>query len=76
MIDPVSGFAPYPWMQLGKVLICRRDRVPITPDHYYVLGDFMSCLLDRFGDPENDQIHKRYMDKAKFLQFIQSERNP
>lgn len=30
MIDPISGYAPPPWSMLGTVLICRKDRMPIT----------------------------------------------
>lgn len=45
MIDPISGYAPPPWSMLGTVLICRKDRMPITATHFCHLGDFMSHIL-------------------------------
>ena len=33
MIDPITGWAPPQWQTLGTVLLCCRDRMPITKAH-------------------------------------------
>ena len=71
MIDPVSGLAPYPWMDLGTVLLVRKDRMPVIPEHIYQLGDFISFILDEFGGDDDGNIHKKSMTKEAFLEFLQ-----
>lgn len=71
MIEPVSGMAPYPWCDLGKVLLCRRDRMPITPEHVHQLGDFICDIVNSFGGEDDSNIHKYRMTKEAFLSFLQ-----
>lgn len=55
MIDPVSGFAPMQWSDLGPVLICRKDRMPITKAHleflfltlFHLLGAMMMKIFTK-----------------------------
>lgn len=77
MIDPISGLAPYPFMDLGPVLILRRDRVPISEMQVALLGDFFTSLVGEFGGDDDNSIHKRLMTRAYFLQSLKglSDRN-
>lgn len=70
MIDPISGYAPPQWSMLGTVLICRKDRMPITATHFCHLGDFMSHILDQFGGTNDKEIHKTMMTKGAFMKYI------
>ena len=70
MADPVSGFAPFEWLDVGLVRVCRRDRMPITRDHMVQLGSFMADLMDRFGDEDPSKIQTRCMTKAYFVKFL------
>ena len=72
MIEPVSGMAPYPWSECGKVLIVRKDRMPVTPEHIYQLGDFISDIIQEFGNEDETNIYKRSMTKEAFLTFLAS----
>lgn len=72
MIDPISGLAPYPWSDCGEVLLCRRDRMPLTPEHIYQLGDFICNIIHRFGSPDDDSIHQTHMTRSAFLEFLQN----
>ena len=71
MIDPISGFAPYPWSDCGQIFLCRQDRMPVTPEHIYQLGDFISNIISEFGGDNDEHIHKRSMTKKSFLKFLQ-----
>jgi hypothetical protein len=70
MINPVSGFAPPKYQNLGPCLILRRDRVPISTDQVALLGDYFGGLLDQFGGDDDGSIHRRLMTKAAFVEQL------
>jgi hypothetical protein len=71
LIDPSTGFAPMQYQSLGEVLLCRKDRMPITPIHVYQLGDFISGILDYYGgDDSPAAIAKRFMNREYFINFL------
>lgn len=51
MVDSVSGFAPSNWQSyVGSVVIYRPGGKPLSTDVVSVLHEYMSDLLDQFGD--------------------------
>ena len=70
MKDPVSGFAPMPWKDLGSVLLCRRDRMPITKAHCLQLGDFICNIVSCFGGDDDKNLHKTMMTREAFITFL------
>jgi len=76
MKDPVTGFAPMPWKDLGPVLLCRRDRMPITKAHCLQLGDFICNIVSSFGGDDDKNIHKTMMTREAFITFLVHSTNP
>lgn len=70
MIDPISGWAPPQYQSLGKVLLLRRDRMPVTKAHVYQLGDFICNIVDHFGGNDDKNIHKTMMTREAFITFL------
>jgi hypothetical protein len=51
MIDSYTGFAPPEWQfNIGPVTIARRDKKPLLLVHMEAIHEFMSRLLDEFGE--------------------------
>ena len=71
MIEPSNGFAPMHWQgDLGTVLALRADGESYeASDHKYV-HDFISDLLDRFGEPTPPG--PRQMGVKAFQSFLRS----
>jgi hypothetical protein len=72
MADPYNGLAPRPFDMLGTVLICRSDRVPITKEQIFQLGDYFCGLMNEFGDPDRENVYKKSMTKRSFTRFLGS----
>jgi len=70
MIDPIYGHPPWDWQSLGTVLLCRRDRMPITKAHVAQLGDFIGDVVDCFGGDDDRNIHKTKMTRQAFITFL------
>lgn len=71
MIDPVSGLAPIAWQGgIGSVYVARPDRKPLTPEVLAAITDYVSLILDSFGDIDPGQIAQRYYDKARFERYL------
>lgn len=69
MIDPVSGLAPYHWQDLGTVIICRQDRMPVSMNQVNLLGDFFSILISMFGSDDDSTICDKEMNVWNFIAF-------
>lgn len=70
LINPVSGLAPMQFQSLGEVLICRLDRMPITPVHVHQLGDYIFGIIEQFGNEDDENVHKKFATKASFVRFL------
>lgn len=70
-IDPVSGFAPMAWQGgIGSVYVARPDRKPLTSEVLGAIIDYVSLILDSFGEIDPGQIAQRYYDKARFERYL------
>ncbi|CAI6050574.1 unnamed protein product [Clonostachys chloroleuca] len=50
-IDPESGYAPPEWQSyLGTVLVARKDKKPLLPQHLEGMWMFCYYILDLFGE--------------------------
>lgn len=50
-IDPVSGFAPEYWHGgIGDVVVAKADKSAMTPDELGGVVDYVSAILDAFGE--------------------------
>ncbi|KAH6701382.1 hypothetical protein BKA61DRAFT_620634 [Leptodontidium sp. MPI-SDFR-AT-0119] len=50
-IDPHSGFAPAVWQDnVGTVIVARKDRKPLLPQHLWSMFDYCADILERFGN--------------------------
>jgi hypothetical protein len=50
-IEPESGFAPMIWQDnVGTVIVARKDRKPLLPQHLEGVFDYCGRILERFGD--------------------------
>ena len=70
LMDPLTGFAPLQFQSIGNALLCRKDRMPITPEHVCQLGDFINLIVDQFGGDDDQNIHKKMATKEFFIQFL------
>lgn len=52
-LDPDSGFAPPTWQShVGTVLVARKDRKPLLPQHLEGVWMYCDYMLDVFGEGE------------------------
>jgi hypothetical protein len=60
-IDPVSGFAPEYWQGgIGDVIVAKADKSALTPDELREVVDYVSVILDAFGEGETPlEMYKR-----------------
>ena len=50
-IDKETGFAPVSWQsQVGSCLVARKDKEPMTEGLFWEMHDYMSHLLDLWGE--------------------------
>jgi hypothetical protein len=50
-INEDSGFAPPYWQSfVGTIIIARKDRKPLLPQHFEGVWEYCSLILDLFGD--------------------------
>jgi hypothetical protein len=50
-INPVDGFAPQYWQGgIGDVVVAKADKSALTPDELGGVVDYVSAILDAFGD--------------------------
>lgn len=75
MIDPVTGFAPPAWQGgIGSVHVARPDRAPLTSDTLAAITDYVSDILDAFGERNPRPIVQRYFDRARLDRYFVSHR--
>ena len=69
MIDPDHGFAPSEWQSgVGDVLVVRADRKPLDITTLAIITDFVSDILDAFGDGmEGDEVARKYYRKERLV---------
>ena len=72
LMDPITGLAPMRFQALGKVLMCQLDRMPLTPEHVYQLGDFVCGIIDQFGSDNDEAVHTQFATKTNFIRFLTS----
>ncbi|PYH81280.1 hypothetical protein BO82DRAFT_402545 [Aspergillus uvarum CBS 121591] len=51
-IDPISGLAPPAWQagRIGTVIVARRDRKDLSPEHYEATWMYIDYMIDFFGN--------------------------
>ena len=75
-IHPVSGFAPMSWQSwVGPVVVYRADGGDLTKDDVSVLWDFVSRLIDRYGDGPGAVVPKRHITPEALDACIATERD-
>lgn len=58
-IDPQSGFAPDKWQGgIGTVIVAAADGKPLSVDTLGAIVDYVSVILDVFGDEGRVPTHK------------------
>lgn len=71
MIDPVSGFAPAAWQGgIGSVYVARPDRTPLTQAVLLGITDWLSFILDAFGEMPPEKIARIYYGKANLGRYL------
>ncbi|KAI4283086.1 MAG: hypothetical protein L6R38_002439 [Xanthoria sp. 2 TBL-2021] len=71
MIDPGHGFAPPEWQSgVGDVLVVRADRKPLDIAMLAAVTDYVSNILDAFGDGmEGDEVGRKYYQRERLVRF-------
>lgn len=70
MIDPESGFAPAGWQGgVGDVIVARADGEGLDVKTLGAVTDYISDILDAFGDGGVGAVRKFY-DRARLDRFI------
>ena len=50
-IEPESGFAPPQWQSgIGSVIVARKDKRDLSPEHYEAIWMYCDYILEYFGD--------------------------
>jgi len=69
MIDPTSGFAPSEWQGgIGTVIVARADMEPLDTSTLGAITDYVSDILDAFGDGLGRA--QKYYNRQKLDEFI------
>ena len=72
MIDPETGFAPPEWQGgIGSVHVARPDGQPLTSDTLAGITDYVSDILNAFGD---DRSVRGYYHRAKLDRYLARHR--
>lgn len=71
MIDPGHGFAPPEWQSgVGDVLVVRADRKPLDIAMLAAVTDYVSDILDAFGDGmDGDEVGRKYYQRERLVRF-------
>jgi len=57
-IDDASGFAPSEWRSyVGTVIVARKDKKPLLPQHLEGMWMYCDYILDLFGEGEGAPTH-------------------
>lgn len=72
MIDPGHGFAPSDWQGgVGDCLVVRADKEPLDMDTLSAITDYISDILDAFGDGFNGaEVAQKYYSRERLDRFI------
>jgi tetratricopeptide (TPR) repeat protein len=77
MMDPTSGYAPDDWQwNVGEVTLFRRDGVPFTSTHFWVLWDFFNCITDDYGDLRPSEVAAKYFSPRGFRRWLDARYSP
>eukprot|EP00656_Telonema_subtile_P043623 TRINITY_DN49972_c0_g1_i1.p1 TRINITY_DN49972_c0_g1~~TRINITY_DN49972_c0_g1_i1.p1 ORF type:complete len:256 (-),score=67.09 TRINITY_DN49972_c0_g1_i1:31-798(-) len=72
-----GGFAPAEWQSyVGPVLVYREDEQAFNSDDMLIVNDYLSCLLDEFGDGEVGEITAEAFQGFKVRQLKNYRMNP
>jgi hypothetical protein len=67
-IDPESGFAPSQWQGgIGSVVVANADGTPLDSDTLGAIVDYVSGILDAFG---NGEVPRRKYNRRTLDQFL------
>ncbi|RAH78664.1 hypothetical protein BO86DRAFT_458359 [Aspergillus japonicus CBS 114.51] len=62
-IDPISEMAPPAWQagRIGTVMVARKDRKDLSPEHYEAVWMYIDYMLDFFGNggPPPEHLFKK-----------------
>ena len=71
MIDPVHGLAPLDWQGgVGDCLVVRADKEPLDMNTLGAIVDYVSSILDEFGEEDGPEIAQSYYNREKLDRFI------
>jgi hypothetical protein len=71
MVEPSSGYAPLQWQRaVGDCIVFRKDGMPMTREHVFVLWDFLNLLLDEFGDDAPRAVCDKRCTPAAFQRWL------
>lgn len=69
-VDPITGFAPPKWQSgIGTVIVARKDKKDLSPEHYEAIWMYCDRILDYFGEGEGAPEHL-YSRKAFERWFV------
>lgn len=74
MIDPDHGLAPPEWQSaVGDCLVARADKKPLKIQTLAAITDYMSDIVDDFGDGmDGSVVAEKYYSKAKLEKFTEA----
>jgi hypothetical protein len=68
-MDPESGFAPPEWQGgIGSVIVANGDGTPLNYETLGAIVDYVSDILDAFGDGE---VPRRKYNRRTLDQFLE-----
>ncbi|KAI4176327.1 MAG: hypothetical protein LQ343_001065 [Gyalolechia ehrenbergii] len=72
MISPDHGFAPPEWQRgIGDCLVARADKEPLDSATLAAITDYVSDIIDAFGDDQDRSvIERRFYDREKLDRSI------
>ncbi|GKZ26029.1 hypothetical protein AbraIFM66951_003207 [Aspergillus brasiliensis] len=74
-IEPHNGFAPPQWQSgIGTVIVARKDKKDLTPEHYEAIWMYCDMILDYFGEGEAPtRLYNREAFERWFVRYQRKE---
>ncbi|EQL02298.1 ectomycorrhiza-upregulated zf-MYND domain-containing protein [Ophiocordyceps sinensis CO18] len=76
-IDANSGFAPPEWQSnVGTVVVARKDRKPLCPQHLEGVWMFCDYILDLFGEGDGPprRLYNRHAFERWWLRYCEEQK--
>lgn len=71
-VDPNTGFAPPDWQSgIGTVIVARKDKKDLPPEHYEAIWMYCDRILDYFGEGEGapERLYSRQAFERWFVGY-------